>query len=245
MGALPSEPNAAGRAGGPLSASVGIRFVMFALLLATARAQDPVDVAPVRDEDMPVVQERLFPKAGRTEVGVHLGVMPLDTLLVTPNVQLSVTGHLSERAALTFVAGGGWGLETQVYRKLESPTFGTAPERFRYLGSLVWGIDWAPIYGKLNTNGARVVHFDAYLAKRIGVTVESSTRPSGGLALGPTFSPAIGGRVFLGRSWALRVEVRDDLLVSWRFESATVGFSQNANLSVGLVFLSRAAPGRL
>lgn len=208
-----------------------------------ASAQETIDIGVIREEDITVVQKILYPKDDRTELGIHLGVMPFDAYLTTPNAQLSFTHHLSERAGLTVIAGGGYGLKTPVYRKLESPAFGVAPYAYRYLGSILGGIDYSPIYAKLNWNGARVLHFDVYIAKRAGLTVESSVIPSGGLAFAPTFSPAIGSRLFIGKSSALRFEFRDDLLLEYRSLTQSLEFKQNANVTVGLLVLSAVKKG--
>lgn len=212
-----------------------------ALLLCTSRmasAQDAVDIGVIREEDITVVQKLLYPKDGRTEVGVHVGVMPFDAYLTTPNAQLSFTQHLSERTALSVIGGAGYGFKTPVYRKLESPAFGVAPYAYRYLGSVLGGLEYSPVYAKLNWNGRRVVHFDVYGAVRGGLTVESSVIPTGGLAFAPTASPGIGTRVFLGRATALRLELRDDLLIEYRPLTESVEFKQNANVTLGLLVMS-------
>ena len=76
------------------------------------------------------------------------------------------------------------------------------------------------------------------IALRGGVSVESSVIPSGGIAIGPTGSPGIGGRFFLSRGSALKIEFRDDLLVERRSLTQSTEFKQNANVSLGLVLLS-------
>lgn len=204
-----------------------------------ASAQDTVDIGVIRDEDITVVQKLLYPKDNRTEVGVHLGVMPFDAYLTTPNAQVSFVNHLSEKVALSLLAGGGYGFKTGVYRQLESPAFGVAPYAYRYLGSAIAGVEWSPVYAKLNWNGARILHFDVYVAGRVGVTVEQSVIPSGGLGIGPTVSPGIGGRFFLGKGSALKVELRDDLLFEQRSLTQSWEFKQNADVTAGLVLLSK------
>jgi outer membrane beta-barrel protein len=203
-----------------------------------ASAQETVDIGVIRDEDITVVQKMLYPKDGRTEVGVHLGVMPFDAYLTTPNAQVSFVNHLSEKVALSVLAGGGWGFKTGVYRQLESPAFGVAPYAYRYLGSALVGVEWSPIYAKLNWNGARILHFDVYVAGRAGLTVESSVIPQGGMGFGPTLSPGIGGRFFTGKNTAVKVELRDDLLIEQRALTQSWEFKQNADVTVGMVFLS-------
>ncbi|HHO51457.1 MAG TPA: hypothetical protein ENK18_11420 [Deltaproteobacteria bacterium] len=203
-----------------------------------AHAQETVDIGRIRDGDITVVQKLLYPKEGRTELGLHLGVMPFDAYLTTPNAQLSFGQHFSERLGLSVVAGGGYGLKTGVYRQLESPTYGVAPYAYRYLGSALAGLEWSPIYAKLNLNGARVIHFDVYFTGRIGASVEQSVIPQGGMAFGPTASPGLGSRFFLGSGSALKLELRDDLLIERRSLTESWEFKQNANVVLGIVLLS-------
>ncbi len=221
--------------------TLGTGLLVMATLGSTPGfAQETVDIGIIRDEDIAVVQKLLYPKDGRAEVAVALGVMPFDAYLTTPNAQLSYVQHLSESFGLSVVAGGGWGFKTQVYRTLESPTYGVAPYAYRYLGSVLAGIEWSPIYAKLNLNGARVIHFDIYAPLRVGLTVEQSVIPSGGMAFGPTLSPGIGARLFLGKATAVKVELRDDLLIERRELTQSTEFKQNANVTLGLAFLSKA-----
>jgi len=212
-----------------------------AFLLASAPsavAQETVDIGLIRDSDITVVQKLLYPKEARTEIGFHVGVMPFDAYLTTPNAQLSFVRHFSERGAFSVLLGGGYGLKTRVSTQLESPAFGVAPFSYRYLGSALAGVEWSPIYAKLNLNGAKVVHFDVYFPLRGGLTVEQSVIPGGGLAFAPTVSPGIGGRFFLGERSALKVELRDDLLLEYRSLTDSLEFKQNADVTLGLVFLS-------
>jgi outer membrane beta-barrel protein len=208
---------------------------------ATPAAAQTVDIGVIRNEDITVVQRLLYPKTDRVEIGFAAGVMPFDPYLTTPNAQLWFVRHFSERGALSIVVGGGYGIKTGVYKQLESPAYGVAPYAYRYLGSALVGGEWSPIYAKLNWGGGRIAHFDVYLAGRGGLTLESSVIPDGGLAYAPTISPGIGGRFFLGSATALKVELRDDLLIEYRSLTESWEFKQNANITVGLSFLSKKA----
>jgi len=214
--------------------------MLLGLLFAQpAFSQDTVEIGVIRDEDVHVVQRMLYPKESRSELGLHVGVMPFDAYLWTPNLQLSYDNHFREQLGFSLIAGGGWGFKTGAYRELEAPSIGVAPYAFRYLGSLLGGLEWAPIYAKMNVDGARVIHFDVYGVARIGASVEQSVIPSGGIAVAPTVSPGLGMRLFLGERTALRVELRDDLLVEYRKITQSTEFKQNANVTVGLSTLSK------
>jgi outer membrane beta-barrel protein len=219
-----------------LSALAGL--LVAGLSASTATAQT-IDLGVIRQEDITVVQRLLYPKDNRSEFGIAAGIMPFDPYLTTPNGQLWFVKHFSERGAFNLVVGGGYGIKTGVYKQLESPAYGVAPYAYRYLASGLAGGEWSPIYAKLNWGGGRIAHFDVYLAGRGGLTIEESVIPDGGIAYAPTLSPALGGRFFLGQSTALKIEIRDDLLVEYRSLTDSWEFKQNANVTVGLAVFSK------
>ncbi len=209
------------------------------LVAAPASAQETIELGALTDDEINVVQKRLYPKAGRTEIGAHLGLMPFDAFLVTPNLQLSFDLHSNEKLAWSVLVGGGYGLQNSTSRQLASPTYGVVPFAYRYLASALVGAQWAPIYAKMNFDGARVIHFDVYFAARGGVTLERSIVPDGSFALGPTLSPGIGTRFFVGENTTLRVELRDDVLLERRALTDSWHIKQNAGVTVGLTFFSK------
>lgn len=219
--------------------------VLFAGLLsaAPAIAAETVDIGVLRNEDITVVQQLLYPKTRRSEIGLHLGYVGFDAYVKSPNVQLSYARHFDEQLAFSVVAGGGYGFKTAAYRELETPTYGVAPYAYRYVGSLLAGVEYAPIYAKLNLDGARIIHFDVYGALRGGVAVEQSVLPDGTLAFAPTVSPAVGARLYLSQNAAMHVALRDDLMFQYRELTQNMVFKQNANVTVGVTLFS-ARPER-
>jgi outer membrane beta-barrel protein len=209
-----------------------------ALSAEKASAQETVDVGVVTSADVRVVQKLLYPKDGRTEMGLHLGWMPFDAYLTTPNAQFSFNKHQSESLSLSAVAGVGYGLKNGTYRELESPTYGVAPDAYRYLGSVLVGAEAAPAYAKVNLNGKRIFHYDVYGSGRAGVTVEKSVIPSGGMAVAPTLSLGVGSRVFLSPGAALRLELRDDFLIEHRKLTDSTHLKQNVNVVIGYTVFS-------
>jgi outer membrane beta-barrel protein len=202
-----------------------------------ARAQDPVDIGVIQESDVVVVQKLLYPKAGRTEFGLYAGVMPWDVYTLTPTVQVSVDLHRTEDFSFGGVVGVGYGFKSHAYRELETQ-HGVAPYAYRYLGSALVGVGWAPIYAKMNLDGARIVHFDVFGNARAGVTFEQSLIPEGGSPFSPTLSAAIGTRIFLGDFTTLRLEMRDDLHLQRRRLTDSFALNQNAMLLVGLTALT-------
>ena len=221
-----------------------MRWLIMALtaLPATAAwAQDPVDVGVVTQSDILVVQKLLYPKRGVTEISGNFGVMPFDAYTITPTLQVGLDFHTSESFSWGAVIGVGYGVKTGTYRELETQ-YGVAPYAFRYLGSLLAGVAWAPIYAKANIDGAQVVHFDIYLAGRAGATVEQSLIPEGGVPVAPTLSPAIGNRIFLGKGLGLRLELRDDILLQPRKLTENLKLKQNVLLLIGVSALKQRKP---
>ena len=217
--------------------------LVVALTAPPAWAQDPLELGVIRNDDIHVVQKLAYPKDDRTEIGVHLGVMPFDPYLTTPNAQLSFNTHFNELTSFSLVAGGGYGFKTGVAKTLESPTYGVVPYEYRYLGGVLAGIEYAPIYAKMNLNGAKVVHFDIYGAARGGVNLGMSILPDNAIGINPTISPALGTRFFAGPNTAVRVEVRDDLMLERRSITESWHFKQSGNVTVGLTFLSKVKDG--
>jgi outer membrane beta-barrel protein len=209
-------------------------------MLATAQAADPdkLTVGVLHREDVHVVQKVLYPKVGRSEINVNVGLMAFDPNLTTPNAGLSFEMHQSEQLSVGAWLGGGYGLKNKVTVQLESPAFGVAPYAYRYLASALGGITWSPIYGKMSLGGAKVLHYDVYLAGRGGITLEQSVIPGGGMPVGPTLSPGLGMRIFTGDKMAVRTEFRDDLVLQKRKLTSNWALKQNANVTIGLSFLS-------
>ncbi|MCB9678838.1 MAG: hypothetical protein H6737_27295 [Alphaproteobacteria bacterium] len=212
---------------------------LMAAVLSTASAQETIELGKLTDDDITVVQKVLYPKEGRSEIGVHLGLMPFDAFLVTPNAQFSFDLHKSDRFSYGLLVGGGYGLQNVTSRTLGSPTYGVIPYAYRYLASALVGFQAAPIYAKMNLNGAKVIHFDVYFAGRGGVTLERSIVPDGSFAVAPTLSPGLGTRFFLGPKSALRVELRDDVLLEYRALTDKWAIKQNAGVTVGITMFSK------
>lgn len=216
---------------------------MFGLLLtlhASAFAQDPVDLGFLQANSVRVVQQMLYPKAGRVERGLHLGTVAFDPFATSFLGYATWAQHRSEQLALSAIAGAGYGFSTAQWRALGEPPYGVAPDAQRTLGVLLGGAEWTPIYAKASVLEKKVVHFDLYGAGRGGLTVEQSLIPSGGVTLAPTVSAGLGTRIFLGDDAVLRFELRDDALLQHRALTDTTHLKQNLALSVGYTKLKAA-----
>ena len=216
------------------------RLAIPLLLSSTAKAQDALDVGVLRNSDVTVVQQMLYPKAGRLEYGGHLGWMPFDTYTTTPMLNFTGAIHQSETNAFELSIGGGYSLKNANYRILESPSYGITPDAYRYLGSVLADFQYSPVYAKINWLGRRVFHHDLYALAGLGLTVEQALMPDGALAFAPTVGIGIGTRIFLPNGDALRIQIRDDILYQNRIktmDSQGWFIKQNVGISVGYVRL--------
>ncbi len=229
----------------PLTA-IAVAGTLFVALDARADDDEPelktVDIGVVQDSDINVVQKLLYPKDGRSELGVHLGWMPFDAYTTTPVAAFTFGSHMSESLGWELGAGGGYGLKNATMARLEQPQYAKAPDAYRYLASLWGGIEWSPIYAKMNWMGKGVVHHDVYASGSLGAVLEQAILPDHELAVAPALGLGIGMRFFLSDKTTFRVQLKDDLMAQYRSKTAdTQGwfFKQNAAITAGLTFLGK------
>lgn len=210
---------------------------------STALAEDPVDLGVLKDSEIQVIQKRLHPKSGKTEMGGQLGVIGNDPYTVAPKVQLTYGAHSSETRGWEVQLGLGYGIPNGHYRLLDSPAYGKVPEATRYLGSITGGLTFSPLYAKFTQDGQKVFHHDIYFPVVAGLTVEQTVDPHlnedalARFALAPTVGVGVGARVFLHNDMILRVEMRDDLMVQFRTGTGTWNFKQNIGVHAGITLL--------
>ena len=82
-------------------------------------AQDsivPVDLGLLRDEEIAVVQKILYTMEGRSELGIHLGIMPFDPYTTAPVANVTYGRHRSETLGWEVALGAA--LVSAAYEKL-------------------------------------------------------------------------------------------------------------------------------
>lgn len=214
-----------------------------ALSLSTqANAQSAVDVGVIKNQDVKIVQKLLYPKAGRTELGGHLAMMPFDAFTFTPAVALTYAKHRREDLGFEGVLMGGYSLKNTRFNELEGPAYGVSPDAYRFLGSVMFDTHYSPIYAKMNVAGERIYHHDVFLTGGLGVTFEQAMQPDNSLAVAPTLGLGIGARIFTGNGYALRIQLRDDILREKRAKTADTQawfIKQNVSLVIGMSKLSK------
>ena len=109
--------------------------ILFFALSGTAFAQDAVDVGVIKNADVKIVQQLLYPKTGRSEIGFHTAVMPFDAYTFTPAAAFTYASHFAEDKGIEVVLMGGYGMKNATYKELEGPAYGVAPDAYRFLGS--------------------------------------------------------------------------------------------------------------
>lgn len=211
------------------------------LTLGLAHAQDTIDLGVLKDSDISVVQKLLYPKDGRTEMAIHVGWMPFDAFTTTPIAAVSYGSFLSETFGWEAELGGGYSLKNATYKALEGPLYGVAPDAYRYLVSATGGVTWSPIYAKMNIMGKKVVHYDIYGLANVGATLETAILPDHAIAVAPTIGLGVGGRFFLSKDTALRVQAKDELLIESRKKTEDTHLKHNVGITVGFSLLSKVA----
>lgn len=200
---------------------------------ATAAAQETVDLGTLRNEELLVVQKLLYPKEDHMEFSFGLGAVVFDPYMIAPKIQLTGGKHLSETLAVEAQLGVGYGIGNFTYRELGTAAYGIKPEVYRYLASVTGGVSWSPIYAKMNFMGRKVIHHDLYMPVVAGLTVEQQAWAEKYLAFSPTVGIGVGARVYQANGGALRVELRDDMMVQNRKQTDAWAFKQNVSITVG------------
>jgi outer membrane beta-barrel protein len=150
------------------------------------------------------VRERLFQKAGRFEVSVMGGVYAADLLSASYLLQGTLTYHVSEEVGLE--AGFGYSRAESTLVRLIEQDRGISLIRldapvFIYQAHLVWAL----AYGKVRWFGADIGRIEFNIAIGGGVTDNQTSR-------GLTGSFGVGVKFFFGEWFALRIDVRDQVL---------------------------------
>ncbi len=177
------------------------------------------------------VQERVFQKALRHELSVVGGIYSADLLSSWAYVGGSYTFHFSE--ALGLELGFGWSrADSEIVRIIENDR-GVALLRvdnpvYIYTGHLLWSL----AYGKVRWFGGTISRFDFYLAVGGGVTDNQTAR-------GLTFSGGFGLKFYFGQWFAIRFDVRDQVL-----QQEVLGESEIVNNIVATAGLSIFMPFR-
>ncbi|OFZ78767.1 MAG: hypothetical protein A2583_09865 [Bdellovibrionales bacterium RIFOXYD1_FULL_53_11] len=152
------------------------------------------------ETEMGVVQNRLYSKAYKFELGAFGGIAATDPFLSVKNIGGSLGFHFSEYLALHFVGWKNYVGPSSALLTFEETIQGTtnynAPKYF--LGGEVAG---SILYGKLSLVGKAIIYYDLHLTAGAGTTATMS---------GNYFTPygGIGQQVYLSKYFSLKVDYR-------------------------------------
>ena len=152
------------------------------------------------------VEDRLFTKAFRHELSVMGGYYAADLFSSNWLAGGAYTFHFSEdlalEASVAFTRFRSAVTDTyeQRYPEIQIEQNTNNPGRL-YFGHIIWSF----AYGKLRWMGGPITRFDFNLALGAGVTDDSTS-------LGLTGSAGLGAKLFFGKWFAVRWDVRDHLL---------------------------------
>ena len=150
------------------------------------------------------VQKRLFQKAGRHEISAMGGIYAADLLSSSYLLQSAYSFHFVEDLALeaSFAYSRA---ESALVEIVEDDTSFTSLRLdtpiYIYQGHLLWSL----AYGKLRWFSGSISRFDFHIALGGGVTDNQTAR-------GLTVSAGFGLKFYFGSWFALRVDVRDQVL---------------------------------
>lgn len=174
---------------------------------ATSDAEN-LDISAIKEKywargnetEMGVIQNRLYSKSGKFQLGVTGGVVYSDPFLSIQNVGGNVGYHLTEYIAfevlaLKYLSGPSAALE--IFKKFRGATANTnMPIRYygaEFVGSL--------LYGKLSLVGKSIIYYDFHLLAGGGMTETESGKSA-------TAAPGLGQRFYISRFLSMRMDYR-------------------------------------
>jgi outer membrane beta-barrel protein len=189
-----------------------MRTLILLLLLSTAaRAEDlPTSCVDEKLKKQLIDQkrgrradERDFVKQARHELTVFGGYYVSDLLDGTYIVGAAYTYHLTEDVGIEASFGFSQ-LQSSVAQRLERDRNVTILPKEDNVYLIFTDVIWSPIHGKMRLFADTILHFDIHGAIGVGI-IDNST------SFGAAGQFGLGMKVLLGRSWGLRLDVRDHL----------------------------------
>lgn len=153
---------------------------------------------PNKDE-LEVVQNRRFEKAGKWELAVHYGIFQGQDYVDSKSVGGSLTYNFTNRffSELSFHKISNTDND---FLNSVRDRYSFTPDFNRERRQYVLAAGWTPIYAKFSLLGKKISHFEMYVAPGIGLTDTGENRLSGHFTVGQKF--------FLTEQFILRLEWR-------------------------------------
>ena len=171
---------------------------------ASADCVDPVEKAKlIAQKRGRRADERDFVKTARHELTVQGGYYVSDLLDGTFVVGGAYTYHLTEDAAIE--ASFGYSrVSSSVAARLEQDRGVTILPKQDRVYLVFTDLIWSPVHGKMRMFADSIIHFDIYGAAGVGI-IDNAT------SFGAAGQFGLGSKIFLSPSWAVRIDVRDQL----------------------------------
>ena len=172
--------------------------------------------------------EREYVKQGRHELTLQGGYYVSDLLDGTFVVGGAYTYHITEDIGVEASVGFSR-VRSSIAQQLERDRAVTVLPKQDRVYLVFTDLVWSPVHGKLRLFADSIIHFDLYGVAGVGV-IDNST------SFGAAGQVGLGARIWLSPSWALRLDVRDQL---YRQQILAVNqFVQDISLTIGVsVFL--------
>jgi len=147
------------------------------------------------------LDQRDFTKQARHELTLQGGYYVSDLLDGTYVVGAAYTYHLTEDVAVEASFGFSQVRSTVAKRLEQDRSITVLPPEDRVF--LVFtDLVWSPLHGKLRFFADTILHFDLHFAAGVGV-IDNAT------SFGAAGNFGMGAKMLLGKSWAIRLDVRD------------------------------------
>jgi len=174
--------------------------------------------------------QRDFVKSARHELTVQGGYYVSDLLDGTFVVGAAYTYHLTEDVGVEASFGYSQVRSSVAARLEQERGVVVLPKEDRVYLAFT-DLVWSPIHGKMRFFADSIVHFDLHGAVGVGV-IDNAT------SLGAAGQFGLGAKVLLGKSWAIRLDVRDHLYKQQILQVSQ--YVQDFSLTMGVsVFLPR------
>lgn len=153
---------------------------------------------PNKDE-LEVVQNRRYDKAGKFEAAVHYGIFQgqdyVDAKSYGGSITYNFTNQFFTEASFHKINNSD-----NEFLKSVRDRYGFTPDFNRQTQQTVLSGGWTPIYAKFSLLGKKISHFEMYFAPGIGITQTAENHLSGHFTIGQKF--------FLSELFLFRIEWR-------------------------------------
>jgi outer membrane beta-barrel protein len=124
-----------------------------------------------RDTELRVVQNRLYSKAQKFELGVFGGFVSTDPFLSVKNYGASLGYHFNDYIAVAALFWKDSVSNSAAVAALQQDSNNTNTADTNYPSTFVGAeVDYTPLYGKLSLVGKQIVYFDTHVDGGLGTT---------------------------------------------------------------------------